>query len=224
MRNIITINTTITKLFFLFGILFTTQIQAQDAKSLLDEVSSTMTSYKNMEIAFSSSLSNEEAGIKEGDEPPIKGKILLQGEKYHLTYLGNTFIFDGKKLYVINHEEKEITINEGDMEGEDGFIYPSKILTFYKEGFKYKLGKKKTSNGKKIQEVELTPIDSNSQILKVILSIDTDNKHIVSLSQFGENKSKTTLTISSLKKNQPLSNTIFSFDKKKFEKENYTID
>ncbi len=97
-----------------------------------------MGAYKNMYIAFSSTLSNEDAGIKEGDEPPIRGEINLQGEKYNLNYLGNNFIFDGKKLYVINHDEKEIAITDGDLDGDDGFIYPSKLLTFYKEGYNFK--------------------------------------------------------------------------------------
>ena len=45
-----------------------------------------------MFIGFSQTLSNEEAGIKEGDELPIKGTIHLQGDqKYRLNYLGNKF-------------------------------------------------------------------------------------------------------------------------------------
>jgi hypothetical protein len=83
----------------------------EQAKYLLDEVSFKMGSYKNMYIGFSQTLSNQDAGIKEGDEPPIRGKINLQGEKYSLNYLGNQFIYDGKKLHIINHDEKEISIS-----------------------------------------------------------------------------------------------------------------
>jgi hypothetical protein len=61
--------------------------EAAKAKSLLDEVSTKMEAYKNMYIGFSQTLSNEDAGIKEGDEPPIRGTINLQGEKYSLHYL-----------------------------------------------------------------------------------------------------------------------------------------
>ena len=66
---------------------------AEKAKSLLDEVSAKMGAYENMYIGFSQTLSNEEAGIKEGDEPPINGEINLKGEKYSLNYLGNHFIY-----------------------------------------------------------------------------------------------------------------------------------
>jgi len=67
--------------------------QINNSKQLLDEVSSKMKAYKNMHLNFSTSLVNEEAGIKENDELPIKGEIYLQGDKYNLLYLGNNFIF-----------------------------------------------------------------------------------------------------------------------------------
>jgi outer membrane lipoprotein-sorting protein len=103
---------------------------SEEAKSLLDKVSTKMSAYENMYLGFSQTLTNEEAGINEGDEPPIRGEINLKGELYNLNYLGNNFIYDGKKLFVINNEEKEISITDGDMNENDGFIYPSKLLTF----------------------------------------------------------------------------------------------
>lgn len=216
----------ITIYFFLLFIGISTNNFAQDdsAKKLLDEVSSTMTSYTNMEIAFTSSLSNEAAGIKDGDEPPMKGNIFLEGEKYNLDYIGNSFIFDGKKLYVINHDEKEIAINDGDFGDEDGFIYPSKLLTFYEDGYTYQLGKTATIKGKEIQFVELTPIDSDSDIVKVELGIELSTKHIYKLIQTGSNSSKTTFTITSLKSNQNLPKSTFVFDKNSYLKKNYSID
>ncbi|WKD86400.1 Outer-membrane lipoprotein carrier protein [Polaribacter huanghezhanensis] len=217
-------NITIYFLFLFIGISTSNFAQDNEAKKLLDEVSSTMTSYTNMEIAFTSSLSNEAAGIKEGDEPPMKGNIILEGEKYNLNYIGNNFIFDGEKLYVINHDEKEIAINDGDFDTEDGFIYPSKLLTFYQDGYTFKLGKTATVNGKEIQFVELTPIDSDSDIVKVELGIELKTKHIYKLVQTGANSSKTTFTITSLQSNQKLPKDTFVFNKKAYLKKNYSID
>jgi outer membrane lipoprotein-sorting protein len=196
----------------------------EQAKYLLDEVSSKMGSYKNMYIGFSQTLSNEDAGIKEGDEPPIRGKINLQGEKYSLNYLGNQFIYDGKKLHIINHDEKEISISEGDLGGDDGFIYPSKLLTFYKEGYSLQMGKQQNIKGRNIQLVTLNPIDSNSEIVQVELAIDAKTKHIYKLIQTGANASKTTFTITEFKKNENLSQNFFTFNKSKYLSKNYTID
>ena len=197
---------------------------AEKAKSLLDEVSAKMGAYENMYIGFSQTLSNEDAGIKEGDEPPINGEINLKGEKYSLNYLGNHFIYDGAKLYVINHDEKEISISDSDLSDDDGFIYPSKLLTFYKEGYNLEMGKLQNIKGKKIQFVTLNPIDSNSEIIMVELGIDVKTKHIYKLIQTGINASKTMFTITEFKKNEDLSENFFSLNKTKYLSDNYTID
>ncbi|MBT3741573.1 MAG: outer membrane lipoprotein carrier protein LolA [Polaribacter sp.] len=197
---------------------------SEEAKSLLDEVSTKMGAYENMYLGFSQTLSNEDAGINEDDEPPIRGVINLQKEKYSLNYLGNKFIYDGNKLYVINNDEKEISITEGDLDGDDGFIYPSKLLTFYKDGYNFDMGKLQNINGRKIQFVTLNPIDSNSDIVKVELGIDAKTKHIYKLVQTGSNSSKTTFTITTFKSNQVLSENFFKFDKQKYLSQNYTID
>ncbi|CAL2055110.1 outer membrane lipoprotein carrier protein LolA [Tenacibaculum sp. 190524A05c] len=210
----------------LIALLIGTSVSAQDsssqAKSLLDEVSSKMGAYKNMTIGFTSTLVNEEAGIT--NDPPIRGNITIAGEKYNLNYLGNNFVFNGKKLVVINTEEKEVTITDGDLEEEDGFIYPSKLLTFYKEGYNYAMGTVKNNKGRKVQYVDLTPIDSNSDIIKVQLGIDAKTKHIYKLIQIGSNGAVTTFTINKFKSDQPISENLFSFDKAKYEKQGYLID
>ena len=212
----------------LFLSLFITAISLsqndEKAKSLLDEVSIKMGAYENMYIGFSQTLSNEDAGIKEGDEPPIRGEINLQGEKYSLNYLGNQFIYDGKKLHVINNDEKEISISESDFSGDDGFIYPSKLLTFYKEGYSLQMGKVQNIKGRSIQFVTLNPIDSNSEIVKVELAIDAKTKHIYKLIQTGANASKTTFTITEFKKNEDLRDNFFAFNREEYLKQNYTID
>lgn len=197
---------------------------SKEAKALLDEVSTKMSAYKNMFIDFSQTLVNEDAGIKYGDEPPIRGEIVIAGEKYQLEYLGNTFLYDGKKLHVINHDEKEIAITKGDLDADDGFIYPSKLFTFYKEGYQFKMGKLQNINGRNIQFVSLFPIDSSSEIVKVELGIDAKTKHIYNLIQTGSNGSKTTFTITKFKSNEVLSDSFFTFDKQKYLAKKYTID
>ena len=53
-----------------------------------------------------------------------------------------------------------------------GLFIPSKLLTFYKEGYTLEMGKLQNIKGKKIQFVTLNPIDSNSEIIMVELGID----------------------------------------------------
>ncbi len=110
------------------------------------------------------------------------------------------------------------------MSGDDGFIYPSKLLTFYKEGYIFEMGDLKKLKGRQIQFVTLIPIDSNSDITKVELAIDAKTLHIYKLIQIGANGSKTTFTISNFKSNQTLPSNYFSFDEEKYKKLKFTID
>ena len=211
----------------LVAVFFVQMVYTQEednAKKLLDQVSEKMGAYTNMQLDFSTTLINKDAGIEEGDEPPINGKIALKGEKYNLKYLGNTFIFDGNKLFVINHDDREITITDGDLSEDDGFIYPSKLLTFYQEGYNYQMGQLKLIDKKKIQFVELFPIDSNSEIIKVKLGIDLEFQHMYQLVQIGENGAITTLTINKLESNTSISDALFQFDQAKYEELDYLID
>ena len=211
----------------LVAVFFVQMVSTQEednAKKLLDQVSEKMGAYTNMQLDFSTTLINKDAGIEEGDEPPINGKIALKGEKYNLEYLGNTFIFDGNKLFVINHDDREITITDGDLSEDDGFIYPSKLLTFYQEGYNYQMGQLELIDKKKIQFVELFPIDSDSEIIKVKLGIDLEFQHMYQLVQIGENGAITTLTINKLESNTSISDALFQFDQAKYEELDYLID
>lgn len=196
------------------------QDTSAEAKKLLDDVSTKMGAYKNMYIGFTANLVNKEADIND----VTRGNITLEGEKYNLKYLGNDFIFDGKKLAVINHDEKEVAITDGDLDEDDGFIYPSKLLTFYKEGYNFSMGKLINMNGRKLQFVTLTPIDSASDIVKVELAIDNKTQHIYKLIQTGSNGSTTTFTINKFKSDQTISEKMFVFDAAKYEKQGYLID
>ena len=211
----------------LVAVFFVQMVYTQEednAKKLLDQVSEKMGAYTNMQLDFSTTLINKDAGIEEGDEPPINGKIALKGEKYNLEYLGNTFIFDGNKLFVINHDDREITITDGDLSEDDGFIYPSKLLTFYQEAYNYQMGQLELIDKKKIQFVELFPIDSDSEIIKVKLGIDLEFQHMYQLVQIGENGAITTLTINKLESNTSISDALFQFDQAKYEELDYLID
>lgn len=208
------------KLFILTFICFTTLAQAQDAdkaKALLDEVYTKVKGYDNIYINFKSTLDNTEADI----HTETRGDVTLKGEKYVFNYLGAQQIYDGKKVYTIVPENEEVTIEDLN-EGENG-LSPSKMLTFYKEGHNYAWDVLQNVQGRKIQFVKLTPIDTNSEIKTILLGIDVETKHIQKLIQTGKNGTKTTITVNSFKTNQPLSQTLFTFDENKYKNDGYYI-
>ncbi|PTM04324.1 MAG: hypothetical protein DA407_13130 [Bacteroidetes bacterium] len=182
-----------------------------NAKQLLDEVSAKVKSYDNISIDFKYVLVNLEEDINQ----ETRGNVTMQGDQYVLNILGITRIFDGKTLYSISPEDEEVTISSENSQDENT-ITPSKMLSFYEDGYNYSMDIVQNINGRKIQYVKLIPIDSNVEINQVLLGIDINTKHIYNLIEVGSNKTKTTLTVNSFKTNEPLSKTLFTFDKEKY--------
>ena len=182
-----------------------------DAKKLLDKVNTIAKSYDNISIDFKYVLVNIEEDINQ----ETRGNVIMQGDKYLLNILGVTRIFDGDTLYSISPEDEEVTVSSENSQDENT-ITPSKMLSFYEDGYNYKMDIVQNVTGRKIQYVKLSPIDSNSEINHVLLGIDVNTKHIYNLIEVGANKTKTTLTVNSFKTNEPLSKTLFTFDNEKY--------
>lgn len=187
------------------------------AKALLDDVYTKVMSYDNIYIDFKSTLENTEANLKQ----ETNGNVTISGDKYMLDYLGAQQLNDGKKVYTIVPENEEVTIE--DINDDNNIVTPSKMLTFYRTGHNYQWDILQNVGGRKIQYVKLTPIDSNTEIKSILLGIDAETKHIYKLIQLGENSTKTSITVNSFKTNQSLSNTLFTFNAKKYEDKGYYI-
>ncbi|WP_297764718.1 outer membrane lipoprotein carrier protein LolA [uncultured Muriicola sp.] len=193
---------------------------AQDAvkaKALLDEVYNKVQGYNNIEVTFKYTLENKEANINQ----ETRGDVTMEGDKYLFNYLGSQQVFDGKKVYTIVPENEEVTIE--DKSDEENTITPSKMLTFYKKGHNYAWDILQNVQGRKVQYVKLTPIDTHSEIATILLGIDAQTKHIYKLIETGKNGTKTTITVNSFKTNQPLSKTLFTFDEARYKDEGYYI-
>ena len=200
------------KLIIIFTLVITGNVFAQsDAKALLNEVSTKVKAYKNISLNFKYELNN----VSENINQETKGSVTIEGDKYVLNILGITRIYDGKTLYNISPEDEEVTVSSENTEDE-GTITPSKMLSFYEEGYTYKMDIVQNVKGRKIQFVKLNPIDSNSETKHVLLGIDATTKHIYNLIEVGKNNIKTTLTVNSFKTDQSISEALFTFDESKY--------
>lgn len=204
----------------LFSFLFATVSNAQDsANQLLKEVSQKVKNYDNVEIDFKYNLNN----TKENVSQETRGKVSLSGDKYVLEMLGIMRIFDGTKIYTIVPEDEEVTISNFDPEME-AEITPSQMLTFYEKGYEAKMDIVQDVKGRKIQYIALKPIQANTEIKEILLGIDVQTKNIYKLVQVDNNDTKYTVTVQSFKSNQPMSESLFLFDSKKYEQEGYYIN
>tara|TARA_B100001250_G_scaffold148265_1_gene127037 strand:+ start:1329 stop:1964 length:636 start_codon:yes stop_codon:yes gene_type:complete len=198
------------KILFIFFLLIITRAYSQsskDAKKILDDVSTKISSFKNISFDFTYSLNNKEEQIKY----ETIGDVTVSGEKYKLNYLGSIQLFDGEKIYTIIPENEEITINANDNENEIT-INPSKLLTFYKSGYNYSLDIKQIHLDKSIQFIKLIPVDKNSDLNYLLLGIDINTKNIFRLIEIGKNETVTTLTINNQRTNLKLEKSYFTIN------------
>lgn len=184
---------------------------ADKAKKLLKEVSTKVKAYDNMVIDFKYNLEN----LTEKVSQETRGDVSINGDKYVLNLMGTTQMFDGKKIYTIIPEDQEINISNY-IEEDDNSITPSKMFTFYEEGYTYKWDITQDIKGRKIQYIKLTPIDSKADVKNILLGIDTQTKHIYNLIQTQDNGTKITITVKSFKTNQPLAKNLFTFSESRY--------
>lgn len=193
--------------------------KSQEARALLDQVAKKAESYKNVYIEFNHRLDNKVANVHQ----ETMGNVTLKGDLYHLNYMGTEQIYDGKKTYLIIHEDEEVIIQKPSKNNEET-ITPSKMFSFYKTGFTFAMDALKTIKGVKIQFVKLVPIDSHSEIASVLVGIDAKTNHIYNIIETGKNNTVTTLEIRSFKTNQPVSEKLFIFDVLKYrDQKKYSI-
>lgn len=94
-----------------------------------------------------------------------KGKLLLKGNAYVLSFNGTTTYCDGKSQWIYLEDEQEVTIQELDEEE----VTAASIFTQYQDGFKFRTLKESDNSA----IIELIPTEKSSPYLRITLHINT---------------------------------------------------
>lgn len=184
----------------------------KEAENLVQDILSKVKSYDNISIEFAYTLENLNENIKQ----ETRGDVSIEGDKYLLNLMGTTRVFDGKKIYTIIPEDEEVIISNYNDQDENE-ITPSKMLTFFEEGYTYEMDIVQNYKGRKIQFIKLIPNPgSNEDIDEILLGVDQQTLHLHTLIQVQENGTKTLIQVKSFKKNQPLSVRHFEFNQEQY--------
>ena len=179
----------------------------EQAKNLLDRVSKEMKSKKNIRFDFTYVLENKKEQIRQ----EMEGNVTLAGDQYKLSFLEAIQLFDGNKTYTIAPENEEITISYPEEE-EDVSISPSKLLSFYEEGYGYEWDIQQRVMGRNIQFIKLLPTETSEEVKYLLLGIDVDRLQVYRLIEVGLNQTLTTLTLKSQEFNIVLPEDYFEFN------------
>jgi outer membrane lipoprotein-sorting protein len=184
-----------------------------DAKAILDKVSAKFKTYKSVTASFSLKVENA-AGKVIGTK---KGVVNMKGSQYRVAINGQDIFSDGNNIWTVDKSANEVQITKFD--ASSNTLTPQKMFTnFYDKDFLYKLNGESKISGKTIQEIELTPVDKTKTFFKVIVGIDKNSKNIVSTKVYEKNGNKYTYSITSIKTNTALPQSMFVFDPKKYPK------
>jgi len=179
----------------------------EQAKNLLDRVSKEMKSKKNIRFDFNYVLENKKEQIRQ----EMEGNVTLAGDRYKLSFLEAIQLFDGTKTYTIVPENEEITISYPEEE-EELSISPSKLLSFYEEGYGYEWDIQQRVMGRNIQFIKLLPTETSEEVKYLLLGIDVDRLQVYRLIEVGLNQTLTTLTLKSQEFNIALPEDYFEFN------------
>lgn len=179
----------------------------EQAKNLLDRVSKEMKSKTNIRFDFDYVLENKKEQIRQ----EMEGNVTLAGDQYKLTFLDAIQLFDGTKTYTIVPENEEITISSPEEE-EEVSISPTKLLSFYEEGYGYEWDIQQRVMGRNIQYIKLLPTATSEEVKYLLLGIDVDRLQVYRLIEVGLNRTLTTLTLKSQEFNIALPEDYFEFN------------
>jgi outer membrane lipoprotein-sorting protein len=192
--------------------------EQQRAEALLDEVSENLAQFNNIAITFTYELVNRKELIQQKE----KGSLIVEGDAYLLKLMGIEQLSDGINKHTINVDNEEVLI-EPLSNGFDEGLSPSKIFSFYNQGYRFEWDiLQPLYGGRKIQYIKLIPIDTYAQASYLLLGIDTKTKNIYKLIEVGNDGTETTLTIGSFKTNIEIPTNTFVFSASDYP--NYYID
>lgn len=187
-------------------------VQAQTPKELLDEVSDSYHKIPSYYIKFE---------FKEGNGTAETGEVYAAKEKYNLNVMGINQIYDGKNLYTVSKEDKEVTVSTPEKNSED-LLTPVKILGMYKTGYRYEMDKSSTIGGAQIQFIKLNPT-GNSELSLIRVGINMESKTLYQYQEFYKNGTTRTITVKDFLENLIIPKALFKFDRPKYENDGYIV-
>ncbi|MDC0249691.1 outer membrane lipoprotein carrier protein LolA [Flavobacteriales bacterium] len=185
------------KLFISLLVSLSTSLFAQDkiAKNILNKLSKTTKSYRNIILDFDFIIDNKSQNIHNKQT----GRLELQEQKFRLVIGNKTIINDGESQWIYLSDINEVQIIEAGP--EDEMMNPNKLFTIYEKEYKYTYIGTKAKKGKELQIIDLFP-EKSSSFIKVTLEVDAAKNQINRISMFDKNGGTYTYEITTFIVNQ----------------------
>ncbi|MGN6617773.1 MAG: LolA family protein [Ilyomonas sp.] len=179
--------------------------QSPSAKSILDNVSNKLKTFKGVTANFSYTTKDRK-GVNRGN---VNGQIFIKGDKYYVKQGTNEIYSDGSKVWNYNGD-KEVTVSTIDEDSQT--MTPQKLLSdFYDKDFTYKL----VSSAGKYYEIEMVPNDKRRNFKQVNVFVDKAKDLITKAKIIDKSDNTIEFTLSNVNTNASIADSKFVFDVKK---------
>ena len=180
------------------------------AEQLLAKLSGKYKTFESIKADFTLKIQLPES---ENDEEQ-KGRVFLSGNKFKLNLGDQEIVCDNKTIWTYLKDVNELQINY--FEEDDEMFNPSRIFTMYESDFIAKIREAKIVNGKKGTVLELSPVDKEQAVFKIILTIDEQRNEILESTLFEKSGIRYTYLIDKFSSNLDLADDFFTFNKSNY--------
>jgi outer membrane lipoprotein-sorting protein len=184
----------------------------QEAVRILSKLKKQFDSYKTLEVQFLM-----ETEIPGAPTEKQQGKLIQEGDKYHVQTDQYVIICDAKTMWFINRQAKEGQINTvGDDDGM-GLFSPLELMKIYeKDNHNIGLVNEFTEKGKVFQEIEFVPRDRGADYSKARITLQKGTQELSDVRFFNKDGSRMLLRIKSLQANKAVPPGQFVFKSAQF--------
>ncbi len=182
------------------------------ANTLLDKVKKQYDSYTSLESKF-------KLEFKLAEQPKaeiISGKVYQQGDNFRAE-MGNDFVI-GNGQNIWQKSGKSVQLKCANSKDADELMTPKTLIRMYeKKEFVFGItGASAEGWSKKATILTGKPTNRRSEFTKIVLAIDQKTNHIVSVTAFGRDQSRSKVSIDAPSVNQKYNSSMFNFDKSQF--------
>lgn len=185
------------------------QVEDKKAREILDQVSAKAKLNKSMKFDFTYNMVDPKHKINE----TLKGSIIMQGQKFNLSFMGRSILCDGITVWAYDANAEEVQISNVDPKNDA--LNPGKLLTSYDKTYKSKLIKTETVNGKVVYIIDLTPSTAKA-FYKIRLTIDKAEMRVTNGIVYNKDNVTYTYSVSKFTANVATTDDLFKFNLKKY--------
>ena len=178
-----------------------------NSKAIVNGVAKKTKSYKTIKIGFTFKTTDK------GKTMVDKGSIWMKGTKFIFNFNKQIIVCNGVTQWTYLQESNEVSISNANADQES--INPGLILNNYEKKYKTKLIKETSERGKLVQIVDLYPIKASS-VANIRLTIQKNIQQITKMMIVEKGDGIYEYLVSSFIVNQPINDTVFEFNPKKY--------